>query len=214
MKCLMLFVLLLVSSAASASDAHVDGYGTARRDLENFTNELSSLRLDFTQVVKSQDGSIQDETLGQAWLQSPNHMRWVYTGDFPETIVADGHNVWLYDEALQQVTVKPQSAQISDAPLLILTDMSQLEQQFTVTELGDFDNLHLLELKSRDPESEFERVLMGLDASGIKMMVMEDAFGQRTEIHFSHVLKNPTLGAGLFEFTPPEGADVVGEPGS
>jgi outer membrane lipoprotein carrier protein len=68
----------------------------------------------------------------------------------------------------------------------------------------------LLELKSLDTESEFERILLGLDSSGIRMMAMEDAFGQRTEIHFENVLRNTSIDLELFKFTPPEGSDVVG----
>lgn len=198
---------LLLSCTATFSDAS----GPARSELENFSAGLKSLQLDFTQVVKSQDGRIQDKTHGNAWLQSPDRLRWVYAGDFPETIVADGSNVWIHDEALEQVTIKPQSDHAADAPLLILTDISQLDQQFLVAELGDFEDMHLLELKSRENESEFERILMGLDSTGIRMMIMEDVFGQRTEIHFNNIVRNADLDPQLFSFTPPEGADVVGQ---
>jgi outer membrane lipoprotein carrier protein len=68
----------------------------------------------------------------------------------------------------------------------------------------------LLELRSQDGESEFERILLGLDANGIRMMVMEDAFGQRTEIRFEETLKNSPVEPALFKFTPPPEADVVG----
>jgi len=203
-----LFILALVlSSAASFADAS----GPARSELENFSTGLESLQLDFTQVVKSQDGRIQDTTQGSAWLQSPDKLRWVYRGDFPETIVADGNNIWIYDETLEQVTIKPQSDRVADAPLLILTDISQLDQQFLVAELGEFEEMQLLELKSRESESEFERIMIGLDATGIRMMIMEDAFGQRTEIRFSNVVRNAEVDPRLFSFTPPQGADVVGQ---
>jgi len=203
-----LFVMLLVLSPVSAFS---DAYGPARSELEAFSNGLETLQIDFTQVVKSQDGSIQDKTYGNAWLKSPDQLRWVYAGDFPEVIVADGNDVWIYDEALEQVTVKPQSNQVADTPLLILTDISQLDQQFLVAELGDYEDMHLLELKSRDPESQFERILIGMNSSGIRMMIMEDAFGQRTEIHFSNIIRNEDPGLEVFTFTPPDGTDVVGQ---
>jgi len=187
-----------------------DNSGPARIELERFTSGLERFHSEFTQAVRSQDGRVQDQTQGEVWLQSPDKLRWVYTGEFPETIVADGNNIWIYDESLQQVTVKPQSDQASDSPLMILADVSRIDEQFYVTELGDFDDMLLLELKSQDEEAEFERILLGLDSSGIRMMAMEDAFGQRTEIHFQNSLRNSPVDAQLFEFTPPEGADVVG----
>lgn len=185
--------------------------GPARALLNKFSGDLENLQVRFTQVVTAQNGAIQDQTFGHAALQNPDKLNWVYGGDFPEIIVADGKAVWIYDKGLDQVTVKPQSASVSDTPLLILTDISQLDEQFAVAELGEVENMQLLELRSRGAESEFERVLVGLDAEGVKMMVMEDAYGQRTEIRFTDLVKNAEIDPDLFEFTPPEGVDVVGQ---
>lgn len=205
LKLALPIVLNLLASVALANSS-----GPARSELERFASGLDRFQAEFTQTVKSQDGRVQDQTQGKVWLQSPDKLRWVYSGEFPETIVADGSNIWIYDESLQQVTVKPQSEQAADSPLLILVDVSQLDRQFQVTELGDFEDMLLLELKSLDEESEFERILLGLDFNGIRMMAMEDAFGQRTEIYFENMLKNPPVDPQLFTFSPPKGVDVVG----
>jgi len=206
-----LFVKAVLSlSFCLATSVVANDSGPARIELERFANGLDRFQADFTQTVKSQDGHVQDQTRGQVWLQSPDKLRWVYAGEFPEIIVADGTNIWIYDASLEQVTVKPQSGQATDSPLMILADVSKLDAQFQVTELGDFEDMLLLELKSLDSESEFERIVLGLVPGEIRMMAMEDAFGQRTEIHFENVIINPPADPGLFLFTPPEGADVVG----
>ena len=208
MKHVVRTVLLLgfcIATFVGASE-----FGPARSELERFTNQLDRFQAEFTQTVKSQDGRIQDQTRGRVWLQSPDKLRWVYSGDFPEIIVADGKNIWIYDESLDQVTVKPQSDQATNSPLMILADVSQLDEQFQVTELGDFEDMLLLELKSLDSESEFERIVLGLVPDAVRMMAMEDAFGQRTEIYFENVLMNPPADPDLFIFTPPASADVVG----
>lgn len=204
--CKVLLLLVIGTSACFANDTA----GSARAELERFTKDLDYFQADFTQKVKSQDGRIQDQTHGQLWLQTPDKLRWIYAGEFAEIIVADGKNIWIHDVSLEQVTVKPQSKQASDSPLMILADMSQIDEQFNVTELGALDEMLLLELKSRDAESEFERIILGLDANGIGMMVMEDAFGQRTEIQFQNTLRNSAAESELFTFTPPIDADVVG----
>jgi outer membrane lipoprotein carrier protein len=201
------FILNCITYSVLANNS-----GPARSELEKFANGLDGFQAEFTQTVSSQDGRLQDQTQGKVWLQSPDKLRWIYTGEFPETIVADGSNIWIYDESLQQVTVKPQSGQAADSPLMLLADVKQMDQQFQVTELGDFEDMKLLELKSLDAESEFERIILGLGPGGIHMMVMEDAFGQRTEIRFTEILKNAPAEPQLFDFIPPEGADVVGVP--
>jgi len=83
--------------------------------------------------------------------------------------------------------------------------------QFDVRELGDDSGLDLLELQARNPESQFERVLLGLDDDKVLLMAMEDAFGLRTEIRFKDIERNPPLNEELFHFTPPEGVDVIGD---
>jgi len=204
-KALLSLGLYLATFIVVANEA-----GPARSELEKFASKMELFQAGFTQTVRSQDGSFQDQSQGHVWLRSPDKLRWEYTGDFPEIIVADGKNIWIYDVSLEQVTVKPQSDQATDSPLMILADVSQLDTQFQVTEMGEFEGMWLMELKSLDSESEFERILLGVDQFGVRMMAMEDAFGQRTEIQFENVLINQPAEADLFLFTPPEGTDVVG----
>ena len=184
--------------------------GPARAQLEQFAHELESLYAHFDQQVLKPDGLVEDKSSGEVWLLRPNRFRWQYGGEFPELVVADGQKVWLYDEMLEQVTIKEQSFMTSDSPLMLLTDVSRIEEQFEVRELGGDSGLQLLELRSRNPESEFERILLGLDKGELLLMAMEDAFGLRTEIRFREIQRNPTLDEKLFQFTPPEGVDVIG----
>jgi outer membrane lipoprotein carrier protein len=199
--------LLLLAMQASA----LGQSGPAREQLEQFSLELETLQAHFDQQVVGSNGTMETASSGQVWLSRPQLFRWEYGGDFPEIVVADGSHVWLYDEVLEQVTVRNQTGLSSNSPLIILTDLSRLDEQFEVRELGDDSGMHLLELKARNPNAEFERVLLGLQEGSLLMMAMEDAFGQRTEIHFRDIQRNPVLDAALFQFEPPQNTDVIGE---
>ena len=194
-----------------AAMAQADEHGGGRDALARFSANLNALQASFDQVVLNQEGVVETQGKGRVWLLRPNQFRWSYEGDFPEVIVADGRSVWMHDVVMEQVTVKPQSSMAQDSPLSVLMDISSLDQQFTVRELGKHDGLDLLELVSLSSESEFERVMLGLKEDLIALMVMEDAFGLRTELRFDEVLRNPDLSEEMFQFSPPEGADVVGE---
>ena len=141
----------------------------------------------------------------------PGLFRWSYGGDFPELIVADGKKLWLYDPTLEQVTVKAQSGLAENSPLMLLTDLASIDEQFRVTEVGDYEGLNLLELVSLNPESEFDRVMLGFNNDQLALMSLEDAFGLRTQVLFTDVSRNPTLDPDLFVFIPPENTDIVGE---
>lgn len=182
----------------------------ARLQLERFSTGLETLHARFEQQVVGTDGAIQDSSSGEVWLSRPQRFRWAYGGEFPELVVADGTHIWIYDEALEQVTVKDQSLEAADSPLALLTDPGELEAQFEVRESGEAWGLQLLELRSTNAEREFERILLGLRDNRLELMVMEDAFGLRTELRFSDIERNQAMDESLFTFTPPEGVDVIG----
>ena len=202
----LLAVLCLAVAAASPAQEP-----SARQQLERFTAGLETLHAQFDQQVISTDGTVQDSSSGEVWLSRPQRFRWAYGGDFPELVVADGSHIWIYDEALEQVTVRDQSLEAPDSPLALLTDPGRLEEQFEVREAGEASDLQLLELRSLDRESEFERILLGLREDRLALMVMEDAFGLRTELRFRDLRRNPPLDESLFRFQPPPGVDLIGE---
>ncbi|MBT8041104.1 MAG: outer membrane lipoprotein chaperone LolA [Gammaproteobacteria bacterium] len=195
-------VLLLLASTARAD--------TAREQLDRFAQGLESLRAEFSQVVISTDNTVQDRSEGQVWLLQPNRFRWSYGGDFPELVVGDGERFWIHDEMLEQVTVKPHDDDSLDSPLALLTQPNRIDEAFEVREVGSWDEAQLLELRSRSGDTQFERFLLGFDNDEPVLIVIEDAFGLRTEIRFSSLERNPELDAALFTFTPPEGTDVIG----
>lgn len=205
-------VLMIAALAAAPGEAEPEA--PARAQLERFSHGLESLQARFHQVITGPDGRIEEQGAGEIWLQRPALFRWSYAGEFPELIVADGERVWQYDEFLEQVSVKPQSQRAEDSPMLLLTDPAGLESQFRAAEAGDFEQVRLLELVARQPESEFERVLLGFQDDELRLMILEDAFGMRTEIRFEAVSRNPPLSAELFRFEVPEGADVIGDAGA
>ena len=52
---------------------------------------------------------------------------------------------------------------------------------------------------------------MGFGFSGLEVMELHDSFGQTTVLRFTTFQRNPGLDAASFRFTPPKGADVIGD---
>ena len=59
----------------------------------------------------------------------------------------------------------------------------------------------------------FVKAKLGFGAAGLVRMELDDALGQHTVIGFSRWNRNPKVASNLFSFTPPKGADVVGDTG-
>jgi outer membrane lipoprotein carrier protein len=208
---LVVLLCVMLTPCLSAEEPNLAPPGSAREQLNLFSAGLETLHARFGQKVIGTDGVVQDQSSGQVWLSRPQLFRWEYGGDFPEVVVADGARVWIYDVTLEQVTVKDQSSAGQDSPLTLLTEPGRLDEQFEVREAGEASNLQLLELRARSPESDFERILLGLRKGSLELMIMEDAFGLRTELSFQDVERNPALEPTLFTFEPPDGVDVIGD---
>lgn len=189
-----------------------NGAGSARARLDAFARGLDAVSAQFTQTVHDPSGREVDGSTGTLALKAPRLFRWQYEQPFPQLIVADGNNVWIYDEDLEQVTVRAQSAAEAQSPLTVLTDLSLLEREFVVGEGGETDGLAFLMLKPRAEEASFQECRLGFAADGLALMLLIDNLGQRNEIRFSDWKRNPALSADAFTFDPPAGVDVVGEP--
>lgn len=203
MRKIFLSILFLVLS----SNAYA---GEGRVLLDKFLTETQTMSANFKQTLKSSDGRLMQESAGVFYLQRPGKFRWNYTQPYPQEIVSDGDNVWVYDVDLDQVTVQKQGVGQSNTPMALLQNRQKLEDAFEIHERGYDSGLYRIELLNRQTDSDFDRVMLGLDDKGLRFLQLHDQFDQTTYIYFTEVKINPELDASLFEFTPPEGVDVFG----
>ena len=185
---------------------------TARSRLDAFSKDLRAVSAHFEQQAFNPNGGAGKTSSGDLALKAPRQFRWDTTKPYQQLIVADGEKVWIYDADLEQVTVRPQGTEEAHSPLTVLTDLSQLDRDFTTSEQGEHDGLVWLRLKSKDKEPQFAYADLGFDAGGLQRMQFEDTLGDRTEIRFTDWKRNPALPVNAFRFIPPKGVDVVGDP--
>ena len=126
-------------------------------------------------------------------------------------IVGDGRKVWIYDEDLKQVTVKKLDQALGSTPAALLAGNNEAMRAFRLTDKGVKDGVEWLEAVPRDKEGSFERIRMGFGESGLRQMELVDSFGQTTVLRFGSLERNPKLDPAQFRFTPPKGADVIGD---
>lgn len=205
---LILLGIILCTLAVEAVAAD-----TARARMEAFSGGLQSVSGSFSQTVTDANGHRGDASDGAFALQAPRQFRWETASPYQQTIVADGKRVWVYEPDLEQVSVRNQGVAEAQSPLTVLTDLSQLDRQYTAAESGARDGLAWLRLTSKAAEPEFEYAELGFDAKSLVRMVFRDQLGNTTEIRFGDWKRNPPLAADTFRFVPPAGVDVVGDVG-
>jgi len=116
----------------------------------------------------------------------------------------------MYDQGLEQVTVRPQPAALGNTPALLLSDPRPIEETFKARELGVSQGVAWVELvPHQQREGGFERIRIGLKDDWVRVMEMRDPLGQITRLTFQHLERNPVLADEAFVFEPPEGVDVI-----
>lgn len=197
--------LLLFASPLSVQAAAIER-------LKTFIAETHSAQANFTQDVLDQNGKRIQSASGIMQFQRPGKFRWSYQKPYEQLIVGDGAKFWLYDVDLNQVTVKKLDAALGSSPAALLSGNNEIERGFILTEDGSRDGLDWLLAIPRAQDSGFEKIRMAFDAkSGLAVMELHDTFGHKTVLRFSAMQRNPKLPEQQFHFTPPKGADVLGE---
>jgi len=195
------FLLLLGQAAhAAASDR-----------LKEFVQATHSGRVTFEQTVTAKGAKAPVQSTGNFAFSRPGKFRWVYTKPYEQVIVGDGEKLWFYDKDLNQVTVKKLGNALGSTPAAILAGSNDLAKNFTLEDLGASDGLEWLSAKPRTSDTSFDAIKLGFNGAELAAMELHDTFGQVTLLKFAHFERNPALPADTFRFTPPPGADVVGD---
>ncbi|MBD8524452.1 outer membrane lipoprotein chaperone LolA [Pseudomarimonas arenosa] len=182
--------------------------------LQSFSQGLKTLQGQFEQQVYDTDGQLKEQTQGTVALAAPRQFRWDYVGEFPQTIIADGDRVWIYDPELEQVSVRPQSHEEQSSPLAALIDPGVLEQHYFVSAVPDGTGGEEIELSPKqEGEGGFSKARLRLKEGALLEMEFSDQLQQRSLIRFSGWKRNQAFSTDLFQFTPPDGVDVIGDIG-
>jgi chaperone LolA len=199
-----LLLLLLVWPASS--------HAGATDKLKAFIASTRSAQADFSQEVQDKNGKRLQAASGTMQFVRPGKFRWVYLKPYEQLIVGDGEKFWLFDADLNQVTVRKLDAALGSSPAALLAGSNEIERGFALKDSGERDGLDWLQATPRAQDTSFEKILMAFaERSDLAVMELYDALGQKTVLRFSRMQRNPQLSPQLFQFTPPRGADVLGE---
>jgi outer membrane lipoprotein carrier protein len=204
----------LIRAIAAAVVAAAIAHPAAASSLERFSQFLKgtqSARGGFEQQIRDRNGRVVQESRGTLAFQRPGKFRWVYEKPYAQLIVGDGAKVWIYDQDLNQVTAKRLDKALGSTPAALLAGSNDVAKAFDLSDAGSKDGLEWLEAKPKDKEASFERIRMGFSAAGLQTMELSDTFGQTTVLRFKSLQRNPRLDPALFRFSPPKGADVIGD---
>ncbi len=207
------FILLIVIAFAGADVAAQSSADELGETLvRNFITNVITLQGSFDQSLIDAEGIVVEVTSGTLEIERPTRFRWSYSEPYEQWLIADGLNVWSYDLDLQQVTVKPQRDALANTPALLLGGAEDALAYFnfggtTVEEVTTW-----VRLEPKDENSGFNRVELGFIDGELLRMMFFDNLQQTTLVALHDVTVNEPIDAERFEFSVPNGVDVVGVP--
>jgi outer membrane lipoprotein carrier protein len=198
-----LFLLLLALA--------LPAYADAQARLSAFVAQTKGLKASFQQTVLDRNGRKTQESSGTLFFSRPGKFRWTYEKPYAQLLVGDGKKLWIYDEDLDQVTVRKLDAALGDSPAALLAGENDIEKRFSLKDIGERDGLDWVAATPKSKDSGFDLVRLGFKGDALQAMELKDNFGQTTLLRFSNLERNPSMGNSLFRFTPPKGTDVISD---
>jgi outer membrane lipoprotein carrier protein len=176
--------------------------------LKSFVQEAKTGRAHFSQTVTSPDGKKTKTSSGNFEFARPNHFRFAYTKPFEQLIVADGRTVWIYDADLNQVSSRAFSQALSATPAALLAG-GDVARDFDLRALPSKDGADWVQATPRTKDGAFESMRIGFRGKQLAVVEITDSFAQRSTLTFTQLVTNIELPPQTFQFTVPNGADVL-----
>ncbi len=201
------------SAQSTANQELLPQSAKALARLQRYMDQTKSLTASFSSVLLDDTGRQTDSSNGTLAFKVPGKFRWQYENPDPSLLLADGVDLWHFDEILEQVNVSSLGDYRGANPSLLLGgDSAKITEGFEVIGSHITEGDQWIVLKTRDRNSDFTTVRIKFSDDAIELMELIDRVDQTSRISFSDVTRNPEIDDALFEFEVPKGASLIGTP--
>jgi len=207
-NCIRLLFLLLLTAASLSRAGGVHQPESSKR-LDALLSPLQTLSARFAQTVSDAEGYELQALTGTMIVARPGKIYWKSDAPYEQLVVSDASTLWVYDQDLEQVSIRPFDNDIANTPaVLFIGKVAQLEEKYQVSSLDDGKGV-VFTLVPRDLGALYEKLTLTF-ADGMPVaMSLWDTLGQKTRIDFEDVTTNQPVDESLFTFEIPKGVDVL-----
>jgi len=211
------FAMVATMARPLASLPPVESLSGTLQAVESRYNRMKTVRMRFHQIYR-QDSTVLREEEGTLYLRKPGQMRWEYEAPEPKLFLTDGKTLTLYLPEENRVTeTKVNESGDYRTPLRFLLGQTRFAEEFQRIETSqDFPPLEkgnlLLKAFAKRLEDRLDWVLFEITpAYRIRRLVLQEPGEVQQEFRFEGEQPGVPLSQQLFQFEPPEGAQVIRE---
>lgn len=190
------------------------GVSTAKADaLTELTSRLASFstyQADFSQKTLDEQGRLLQSASGRVKIKRPGQFRWHVLKPSQQLLITNGKIFWLYDVDLAQATQQSLSKKVGMDPALLLSGSTQkIAANFNVVGLLEGKDSTNFLLTPKDRDYGFRKMILTFQEKKLKKMIVENNLSQTSIFNFSRIELNQPLSDDLFNFSVPDGVDLV-----
>ena len=149
---------------------------------------------------------------GTLSFKRPGLVRWNTQTPERELLIVGTNIVWDYFPDEETAYKYPVSQVLSSRTMIrFISGKGNLDEDFKVEDQGVDQGLRKIKLIPREPEANMvlAYIWVNQDTKMLEKVFVVDFFGNGNELALEETMLNPELGEELFEFSPPEGVDVL-----
>ena len=182
----------------------------AETALQTYVNQLKTFSANFEQIQPDEARFQMNEASGYFKLKRPGQLVWVYQQPDSQKIVVDGRNLWVQDDDLEQVTVRPINDIKADIPLSWLLYDEAIESRFDIIESGNGNGMQWFNLTPKQA-TYFQSIEIGLENGQMKEVWMYQSSDNITKVRFLDIKENQPMSPSEFLVVVPKNYDLVGQ---
>ncbi|MBZ0157955.1 MAG: outer membrane lipoprotein carrier protein LolA [Alphaproteobacteria bacterium] len=198
----VLFFSLLLLAATLCSAGAEDEAARIQKAYE----KIKDVKGSFVQKSHVRDLKRTDTYQGRFFIKPPK-MKWEYQGEKAQTVFITGEEIIIYQKKENQAfQSRFDRSTYGQAPIALLGGFGDIRKEFEVTMKGD--RLHL---KPKKPMGTIAYIEI-TPAEGdfpIGALTIVDSLSNRIDVQLKDVTVNTGLKDRIFEFTPPEGVNIL-----
>jgi len=183
--------------------------------VQAFYNQTRTFQSTFQQDYTVKAYNTRKHSSGRVAFEKPGKMSWTYDQPNGNRIVSNGSLLRVYEKENQQMFEQPLDKSQYPAALAFLMGQGDLTKTFDLRLLDSkrmkFEGGYVLEGTPKTPTPAYQKVLIYVDAgtAQVRRMLILDAQGNRNMFTFESPTLNVPIAATEFNFTAPEGTQVV-----
>jgi len=178
--------------------------------LQTYVNQLKTFSANFEQIQPDEERFQVNRSRGYFILQRPGQLVWHYLSPEPQKIVVDGVNLWVQDDDLEQISVRPINDIKAEIPLSWLLYDEAIESRFDILQAGQRDGLQWYNLAPKEA-TYFQSIEIGMADGKMTEVWMYQSAENITKVRFVDIEENQPISPSEFLVTVPENYDLVGQ---